>query len=288
MTLTYAANLIGIIGVPVFLIASGYFFRKQRIKDFITSKFTNIVVPWLIWGTVVYFVSLIAGGDIKYIPYLLGFGTWLYYVPLYLFITFCFNYLNSHSFLLLSILVSFSSISLTYFFCEDIGPISPYQNPLNWIGFYAIGVLLKSKSFDNWAMISFGKISAVIGVIGLLVYLMIHFKTDICYWNPLCFIFEILCFVILSNVCSRINKTICIESLGKFSYLIYFLHMQFGIYTINSLCAIVPISETWIFFIKPVLVVLVTYVYVKILIYIVKFLGIQKFNRYLGIPIAEK
>lgn len=100
VSMSYAANLIGIIGVPVFLIASGYFFRKQSIKDFITSKFANIVVPWLIWGSVAYFVSLLAGGHIKYIPYLLGFGTWLYYVPLYLFITFLFNCLNSHSFYL--------------------------------------------------------------------------------------------------------------------------------------------------------------------------------------------
>lgn len=170
-----------------------------------------------------------------------------------------------------------------------MGPISPYQNPLNWIGFYAIGVILKNKSFDNWAIISFRKILAVSGVIGLLVYIMIYFKTEICYWNPICFIFEFLCFIIISNVCSRINKAKCIESLGKFSYLIYFLHMQFGIFTINSICSFVPISETWIFFfIKPVLVLLVTYVYIRILIYIVKLLGIQKYHRYLGIPIAEK
>lgn len=42
------SSLIGIIGVPCFLIASGYYYRKQEWKDFLSRKIICIVVPWLI------------------------------------------------------------------------------------------------------------------------------------------------------------------------------------------------------------------------------------------------
>ena len=112
-------SLLGIIGVPLFLIASGYYFRKQTWHEFITSKFKNIICPWIIWGSVAFSVSIIAlGGEISFISYLnyiLGHGTWLYYVPLYLITTALFNLHSSGVFIKLSLLISFVSCIFSYY-----------------------------------------------------------------------------------------------------------------------------------------------------------------------------
>ena len=135
------SSLMGIIGVPCFLIASGYFYRKQEWKEFLQSKIINIVVPWFIWSSVCYSVSCLAVNNaisiVHYLQYISGYGTWLYYVPVYLVITVIYNFINNRYFLILSLLISFCSCIFTYYNVYNLSIITSYQNPLNWCGFYA-------------------------------------------------------------------------------------------------------------------------------------------------------
>ena len=280
---------LGVIGVPFFLIASGYFFRKQAWREFILTKFKTIVCPWIIWGSIAFGLTyIILGGEvtlIKYFSYILGRGTWLYYVPIYIIITSMFNLLSSRFFLILSLFISLGSCILTYYKICEYSLLTPYQNPFNWIGFYALGVLLKTKNIRVW---TYNRAITII-LLGLLIvllsYINVHFKMKICYWNPMCFVFELLCFFLIANICARIKKESLLESIGKYSFLIYFLHMQFGIYSANLIFSVVDVPVITLFLLKPVVVVLITYVYVRMITYFVRFVGIQKFNRFLGIPV---
>lgn len=281
--------LLGIIGVPLFLIASGYYFRKQTYKEFYRNKIINIVTLWLIWGSIAYLISFVAiGGEVSilnYIQYLLGCGTWLYYVPIYLIITLTFNSINNKSFLIVSIVISFFSCILTYFSILELNFITPYQNPLNWIGFYSLGILLKSMPIEKWSKNSMKIILLISLSIVLLSLFIIYIGAKVCYWNPICFIFELLCFVLIANVCSRLKDFSLLEKYGKFSFLIYFLHMQFGIFTVNRILSFVRTPEIVLFFLKPLLVIIVTYIYVILITYFIRLIGLQKINRYLGIPV---
>lgn len=229
------------------------------------------------------------GGDvsfIKYLKYILGCGTWLYYVPLYLVITTLFNFHASQSFLILSLLISFSSCMFSYLNICNLF-LSPFQNPLNWIGFYALGVMLKAKPFMHWAKNRISTIILLTSFMLLLSLITVNLQMKICYWNTFCFVIEILSFFLVSNLCVRLNVGGLLESLGKYSYLIYFLHMQFGIFSVNLIIKITELPEIIQFFIRPFLVIYVTYVYVRIIQYFVRLVGLQKYNKYLGIPVIE-
>lgn len=56
------SSLLGVVGVPLFLIASGYYYKKQPWKEFFSNKLKNIVSPWIIWGSVAFGVSYMALG----------------------------------------------------------------------------------------------------------------------------------------------------------------------------------------------------------------------------------
>ena len=89
-------KLFGLIGVPLFLICSGYFFRKQKIDwGFAQNKLRSIVVPWLIWGSFAYGLRVLSTTGLslsEYIDFILGHGSWLYYVPVYLLIILVYNF----------------------------------------------------------------------------------------------------------------------------------------------------------------------------------------------------
>ena len=54
-------QMLGTIGVPVFLIASGVYFRRVRdVQDLIKKK--KIIVPWIVWGSLLYIIECLRGG----------------------------------------------------------------------------------------------------------------------------------------------------------------------------------------------------------------------------------
>ena len=145
-------KLLGLIGVPLFLICSGYFFRKQKIdKGFVQSKFKSIAAPWIIWGTFAYGLSIVlSANDLSisgYIDFILGHGSWLYYVPVYLLIILAYNTFTGKYCDAIFLLLCVVSNCLTFTF--HLGTMDSfmtfYQNPLNFIGFFTIGKLMNEK-----------------------------------------------------------------------------------------------------------------------------------------------
>lgn len=144
-------NLIGIIGVPIFLISSGLFFNiKEDAKNFWRKKFKGIVVPWIVFGILTYFISVVTGnpfGLLNLLLWVVGYGTWLYYVTILLLYYLLFRTIKWDGLPYLMIVVWIVSIILDAF---GINPLSnligSFLNIFSRIGFFAIGILLRKSN----------------------------------------------------------------------------------------------------------------------------------------------
>lgn len=281
--------LLGLIGVPVFLICSGYYYTQSKLnKDWFKGRFESIVIPWLIWGSFAYVLSLTLGRNsngnllFDYLYYLVGYYTWLYYVPIYLITIIIYQVIRpSKNVIIVSIIITMISNCLTYYLNPEIG-ITPYQNPLNWIGFYAIGVGLKGRLngiIEKKRVLVYGVIAFGFGLVIVLA------RWKVCYWHPLSILFELASFVVLLYVTNIINGK-PLQIIGKNSYILYFLHMQQGIAITNRFFSFLHCkSEVVEFWLKPVVVLSVTLLIVYVIAFTLKLIGLSKLTKYLGIKL---
>ena len=95
-----------------------FFFKRQKWCELLKKLLAGIVSPWLLWGTVAFFISVILGATsnnlISFLAFLFGHGTWLYYIPVYLIIRILFNCSDSLYFIAASIIVSLASSIVSF------------------------------------------------------------------------------------------------------------------------------------------------------------------------------
>lgn len=292
-TLSRIGQLIGLIGVPLFLICSGYFFKRQNIDcNFLRHKFKTIILPWLIWGSFAFCLSIYLGTKhfsvVDFLAYLFGHGTWLYYVPVYFCILLIYNLIHFRGGDYILMLISLLSNIVSYY-CELSGLdgwITFYQNPFNFILFFSIGKILKERN-----IIEKIKSIYVVFLVPLFViigYLFIKYDLKILYINPLAICFELVSVFIIFYLTNVIRKFSLLSSslkeFGKNSYIIYFLHMQIGIATVNRIMSLGNIRQEYILlFFKPICVIIVTYILVKFLSLIFHTLNLDNYKRLVGI-----
>lgn len=264
--------VIGLIGVPVFIFCSGFWFKHDTFANLIKKLSNSIVIPWMFWGVFAFMVSYILGSEelnIKsFFLFILGHGTWLYYIPVYILLKLLFN-ISSNTFLLfLLIAVSLLSNFLSYyssFYINDIF-LTPWQNPLNWVGFFSLGILVRRFKFFNLLLNQNKGIKIIILIISVLLSLMLVLASHkINYWNPIAIILEYFIIFSILIVTSLIYKNKVLILLGCNSLLIYFLHMQLGIGFANILYKYIEIPEFFILLTKPFVVLSITYLLICVL-----------------------
>lgn len=142
------------IGVVAFLIMAGYYYNSAKFKNIFSmlkNKAVSIGLPWLFFGSFSFLYGSIMSKEalspIRYIKYILGNGSYLYYLTV-LMICFILFFRTNKYILFGSIALNLVSLSLT-----STGVITPiieslhitdYLNVFNWIGIFAIGVLLRA------------------------------------------------------------------------------------------------------------------------------------------------
>lgn len=142
------------IGVIVFMVLSGYLFCKSNYRSFLKllqNKVKTICIPWIVLGTVSYVWSNMHGFSlsglrfIDWFRFLLGYKTYLYYIPMLL-ICFIVFYKAPAFLKAFAIPLTVISLELTAFGILDSViktlHITHYLNPFNWFGFFAGGMLL--------------------------------------------------------------------------------------------------------------------------------------------------
>lgn len=133
----------GSCGVICFFALSGYLFHFDGdIRRFAIKKARRLCAPWVIAGTCVYLYvhlrkpPLSLGG---WACFVLGDGSYLYYVSMLIVLYGIFALMSFRMrewVLVVCELVTM--VSVLWF--HDLGILTPYLNPFNWIGYFAAGV----------------------------------------------------------------------------------------------------------------------------------------------------
>jgi peptidoglycan/LPS O-acetylase OafA/YrhL len=193
-----------------------------------------------------FIVSLILGSKqkiaLKYFQWILGFGTWYYYVLVLLIFFLMFKFIEKSEILLyVCFALNIVSILLETWRLNPISQLpfcTPYLNIFNWIGYFALGVLCRKHRLDRWILKSKIALSLtiVLTIFAIILFFLLKNESD---FHFITFLYKLPLAVILFYVSSWLanGKTNFLVAVGKDTYFIYMLHMQI----VQFICRRLPI-----------------------------------------------
>lgn len=244
------------IGVPGFLILSGYLFKgkQEPFSMMLCKKAKSIMIPWIICGTFIYFVSNYPMISIsKMLQFLSGYYSYLYYIPVLLTCFLLFYLLADKSgFLILCIVINILSLYFTQ--CGIHHAIfTDFLNIFNWIGYFAVGCSL--KKYNILTKLKSQKIVVQCMIIflpfGLIILAAMNSVESYFYWFA--FVVGVGSTIGIYCFCSIdvVKKLPYITTVGRWTFTVYLLHMP--------LAAIVKRMIRWIspnlYIIIPIIVI---------------------------------
>ena len=237
-------SLYGHIGVICFLVIGGFLYSPDSISgiDYAAKKFKGLILPWLICAFSTYCLTVICGAGWsvrKMIYWILGSGSWYYYISVYLICLIGFRYVYRNTWMLwacvcgnvLSLLLTEKGILVL-----KAGFITDYLNVFNWIGFFAVGILAKK----HWHWMKDRKRFAwfAVPVCAGCGWYLNHNRT-FTYFHLAGALFELAGCVCLILLCSALVHTKLADAMifvGKNTYFIYLVHMQ----VVQKFCGLMP------------------------------------------------
>lgn len=257
----------GIIGVPIFLFLLGFF--DLNSKTGINKKLSSLFIPLIIWGSLTFlFDFIVFHGTLKgnflvqYIKWILGFGTWYYFVPVAFECILLLRYVNKY----ILLFVSLVSIGLSQSKLIPYNEVFTYYiNPFNFIVYPILGQILhgfvERKSYKGHNLL----VSLVLLLTSLILGRYGE-KIMPVYFNYSCILFSISVLILLMYLLQfATNKylVILLGGVGKNSFIIYLVHMQVA-GLINGLYARIGLP-TYLEFFKAFVAILVVAIMVAIL-----------------------
>ena len=215
-----------LIGVPGFFLISGYLFvgKKYSLNDFFTKKIKNIIMPWIFCGLLIYFITNFPSYNFKKgFLFVIGYNSYLYYLTnlIFFFILF-FVVKDNLILLLLSIILNIISL---YFFQKGYQYVlSESLNPFNFIGYFAVGGILKKFNILNKIKLTSLLWKFVIILFGLIFFVIGYVTKMTSYYSIYSFAFSILIVLGLYTFSSFIKFNF-FGKIGNNSFSIYLLHM---------------------------------------------------------------
>lgn len=218
------------VSVGSFLICGGILYTRTPgdTAAFWKRKAGTMVLPWLFCGCLTYGYRLLAGvpGSLSGLAmWLLGHGSWLYYVTIHLTMLALFKPLWQKPAALWGCLgltmVLLSLKALGYALPSPLG--NDYLNPLYWMGFFALGVLLRRWGLHMGRGFLLG-CAAVWAVSATVVYRRWIYD----YFHIYNFLFSVSSFFLLLHLGQRLGDTRlagAIRWAGSCTYCVYLLHM---------------------------------------------------------------
>lgn len=217
----YLFNIMGLVGVPIFLMLAGYF--EYCSKTSLSKKVNRTLIPLMIWGTLTFLLHIFKTQEeahLKdYLMWIYGCGSWLYFVPVLLWCQIMLRLLDKDW---IWILVGFVSTSLSVF---DIIPynfvFTPYVNPFNFIIYFCAGRLIRKYHFIDFISDK----PLVWTAVSILVMTLFLIITEPLYWTPWTWVFSVALFCFLYLLFNKCTPNWLIQ-IGMMSYVIYLCHMQ--------------------------------------------------------------
>lgn len=255
---TSVLSAFGCVGVAVFFVLGGFLYHREPgdTGRFWRKKFHGLILPWLVCSLITYIIKIITTqqiGLLDYCKWVLGYGTWYYYSTVYVVFLALFRFLKKHDACLYAaigvnaISLIAATVSKQYLATPYL---STYLNVFNWIGFFALGVLIRKYRLDRKLLRSIWPL--VLSAVLCAAALILMFALDKWgYFSILGMVFELSFAVVLLYIA----KAICrfkwahhIADIGKYTYCIYLLHMPI----VQPICARLP--GTWALdLVKPLL-----------------------------------
>ena len=284
------SSLLGTIGVPIFLISSGVFFNAlENGKAFWLKKLKTIICPWIIFGFLTYLVSVVLGSSFSLIDmffWWIGYGTWMYFVTILLICYVVFRAIRWNGLPYLMIALFIVSNVLDVFGVNPItNLVGSYLNVFTRIGYFAIGILLKKANVMSfhppvvWKKLVIAGVSVVMGAL----YIVLDVPV-LNYFIHLIFILSVCAALFFWS--QSLADCKLLQSIGKQTYFIYFVHMQLGIAILNKVMAILalPNSADWAWLVvRPVAILFLVYAIAIVVSKVMCMLKLDKFKWIIGI-----
>lgn len=279
-------NCLGQIGVAIFFTLSGFFYKRTKgdFKSFWFKKTKNALLPWFVLATAAFALSTVLNGSlngfpITFVKYFLGIGSLYWYMSISFILFAIFKFVTKKWQLITCVIISIASIYLTIF---EIIPhnenFNQYLNPFNWIGFFALGVLLRQ---ENWLekIISIKMlIASFIGLVVSIIIAVLNGNEIKAYIDVTSIFTEFFGVVFAINLSHLFADNKLLIDIGKKSFFIYLMHIQVaGI--INTRLP----YNTLFFILRPFIVLVVCYIIAVVFKYVLKLLKSDKFSFIFGL-----
>ncbi len=246
-------NAFGSIGVVVFIILSGYFYHSEKYKsilEMLAEKSKTVIIPWFVFGSFYYLWSVFAGAKalsiLSWIGYILGNGTFLYYLTV-LILCYCIFYKRNKIVMYASMLLSVISVYLTAFGLLDriidALNITNYLNIFNWIGYFAIGYLLQEKK--NQEIYDFLKQTMFVSIsLFLVLYALICiFNIETGYFSYIGILYQLIgAWAIFSISTLPVFDKSIVHNISNMTFGVYLLHM-ITISSVLKICSVTNITK---------------------------------------------
>lgn len=257
---------LGSIGVPIFFLCSGMLFtqKQENVASFLKKKVQGLVVPWIFVGSLVWFYVVLRKGGASvwtWLNFILGNGSYLYYMSMLLvcYLVFLGAFRNYK-------VVFLGAISGAWLLFESFGVVhtpNPYINPLNWLIYFAVGVLITQYNCFDKLLRGAKKIGAVASVVWILfLSVTTYLNITIDYWHKAYLLFEGLSFVTVLYCATGLKNILWIAEIGRQSFAIYLLHMPVA-GLVNFLFVRWNVENALVF--KPIIVLVIVMICVIIL-----------------------
>lgn len=259
---------LGSIGVICFFLISGFFFssNKDKFKNLFSKKLRRIGIPWLVCGSLVYlYVALRKEGpDLSsYLNFLIGNGSYLYYLTILFLCYFLFYYFRKNTFFLILVITG-SIFSLLLTITGMLPEVNPYLNPFNWFVYFAVGILLMNYNKLGMLIKVANKLLWPITIVFIIIIIKnIIENQSINYWTSSIFIFIPISILFLFGLASqkKVLSSAFLQQVGKDSFSIYLLHMPVAglvVYITNKY------QIDFFILIRPLIVLVITFSFISL------------------------
>lgn len=235
-------HMIGSIGVILFMIIAGYYYYPVHYGTFdkmLERKLITVGLPWFCLGTIGFLYNGILSHNIsigRYVNFLFGNGSYLYYLSVLFLCFVLFYFLNTSHFCVIAVIINIVSLILTQLGLMDsvitVMNITNYLNPLNWIGFFAVGVLLRGMDTATICD-SIQKYRIPTIIVCIAVYFacfLLNIQTG--YFSAIGWIIELMGAATIIAIASFISKKCrLLKRVARYAYTVYLIHfMVIGVF----------------------------------------------------------
>lgn len=219
------------LSIGCFLITGGILYSRTLgdTVSFWKHKAKTLILPWVFCSLLTYgYRSLFGHGFTlwEYTKWMLGHGTWYYYATIYVIFLALFKPIwQRPKALLCCVAVNALILTARAFGIDPFSglPFSEYLNPLNWFGFFALGVLLRRGDLKlesravPWCIATFLLAFAYVYRFGIFQYFHIA--------NTLYATFGFLVLFALGRKLASSRLAPLFREMGSTTYCVYLLHM---------------------------------------------------------------